>query len=292
MRAVSRVLSIALVLVAVTSGCQQGGLVPPPVYQGQPVVTGQAPVVTQPQLGAMPQQQLQSRISSLDRINEETERQLADSRQQRLLLENQLASRQAELDKLRDRLKTTTAQLVQARDQATAAEQRAQQAIAATRSRGGAVITANNSLNQQLPQWNLPGVTVARDADVVRVRIASSSLFGANSATLAGGATSTLDRIASELARTYPDQIIGIEGHTDNSQQQPGGPWVSNHHLSTAQAMAVYNHLIGAGLLRSGQLHVAGHGANHPLYSNTSAEARAANRRIEVVVYPERASGR
>lgn len=269
MRALSLVPTIALVALSVVAiGCRQQGIVPAPMYQNQ-VQTAQ---------------QLQSRVSSLDHVNLEKERQLASSRQEVLRLQNHLAQ-------VNERLKTTAAELSQARDAKALAERQAQQALAANRARGGATITANNSLNRHKPQFNIPGVSVGEDADVIRVQIASTSLFAANDATLNGNATNTLNQIASELARVYPNQRIGIEGHSDNTPLAPGGRWVSQHHLSTARAMAVYNQLAAAGQLRSEQLHVAGHGANHPRYSNASTSARDANQRIELVVYPEQIGG-
>ncbi len=36
------------------------------------------------------------------------------------------------------------------------------------------------------------------------------------------------------------------------------------------------------------QLFVIGHGANHPVVSNATKSGQARNRRIELVVYPER----
>jgi outer membrane protein OmpA-like peptidoglycan-associated protein len=36
---------------------------------------------------------------------------------------------------------------------------------------------------------------------------------------------------------------------------------------------------------------VVGFGANHPLYSNADPAGQAANRRVELVIYPDRAGG-
>ncbi len=276
MRAFSRAICATLAVLAISvSGCRRNWMVPAPVYQNQLQAAQQQHMSSLAQ-----QQQLQSRVSSLDRVNDEKERQLASSRQEVMRLQNHLAQ-------VNERLRTTATELAQARDAKAAAEEQAQRALAATQARGGAVITANNSLNKAIPQFNIPGVTAAQDGDVVRVQIAAANLFAADGAVIQGGGAATLNQVAAELARTYPNQIVGIEGHTDDSPRAAGGPWQSNHHLSTARAMAVYNHLSGTGTLRSEQLHVAGHGSNHPRYSNSSASARTANQRIELVVYPE-----
>jgi outer membrane protein OmpA-like peptidoglycan-associated protein len=40
--------------------------------------------------------------------------------------------------------------------------------------------------------------------------------------------------------------------------------------------------------MREGQLFLVAHGGNHPLVSNATAAGRARNRRVEIVIYPER----
>ena len=48
---------------------------------------------------------------------------------------------------------------------------------------------------------------------------------------------------ANEVLRTYPDQMIAVEGHTDNDPVV-GGQLRSNRELSFARAMVVYDVLI------------------------------------------------
>ena len=61
----------------------------------------------------------------------------------------------------------------------------------------------------------------------------------------------------------------------------------TSHHLSVAQATAIYDALRRAAGVPQQQLFVIGHGSNHPKMSNGTEAGRQANRRIEVVVYPE-----
>ena len=88
-----------------------------------------------------------------------------------------------------------------------------------------------------------------------------------------------------ELARAYPRQLIGVEGHYDAGGAVPAGTNLLQ--FTNARAMAVYNHLLTRGNLRAEQLHVAGYGGNHPVFSNATPAGREANQRIELVVYPE-----
>ena len=56
----------------------------------------------------------------------------------------------------------------------------------------------------------------------------------------------------------------------------------------TARAAAVFDFLTTRTPLKEGQLFIVAHGANHPLVSNATAAGRTRNRRVELVIYPER----
>ena len=104
-------------------------------------------------------------------------------------------------------------------------------------------ISPNNSFLQTLPAINIPGVFVRRDGDVIRIELPGNSLFESGSARLRPGASNLISDVAAELVRTYPDQIVGVEGHTDNDPIV-GSQGRSNHELSVARAMAVYDVLV------------------------------------------------
>ena len=54
-----------------------------------------------------------------------------------------------------------------------------------------------------------------------------------------------------------------------------------------ARAMIVFEAFVNRNYYRPEQLFVVGHGANHPFASNAPALGKEANRRVDVVVYPE-----
>jgi flagellar motor protein MotB len=112
-------------------------------------------------------------------------------------------------------------------------------------------------------------------------------LFETGSARLRPGAANLVADAAAELRRNYPDQIIGIEGYTD-SDPIAGGQWRNNHELSSARAMAVFDVLVSSGRYRADQLLIVGHGPNRPVVSNATLEGKQRNRRVELVVYPEK----
>ena len=227
-------------------------------------------------------QQLQDRANALDRDNQETNTLLAQARQQAKVSEDQLAA-------LRDQLRSVTSQLAQYRNDKENADKRVQALTASMQRQGGVSINPNNSFLQTLPAVNIAGVFVRRDGDVIRIELPGQTLFESGSARLRPGAINLISDVAAELARTYPDQIIGVEGHTDNDPIA-GSQWRNNHELSVARAMTVYDVLVNRTRLQGNQLFVVGHGSNHPIVSNATLEGKQRNRRVELVVYPERKS--
>jgi flagellar motor protein MotB len=265
-----RRIAFALVALAV-AGCQQNPFAssppPPAPYQQQQVAMLQQ------------QQAMQSRTSSLDLDNQDLQAKLAVQQQQNQVLQNTLAT-------TREQLNSINQQLVQTRESQQNTEQQAQVMAASMRKRNVATISANNSLERNLPTMNIPGVEVRQDGDVVRVEMPVDRLFNPGTAQIRQDAVPMLDSVASELERAYPAQIIGVEGHTD-SDPPPPGVFMSDHQLSIARAAAVFDYLTTRGHMRPQQLFVVGHGANHPVVSNASMQGKARNRRVELVVYPD-----
>jgi flagellar motor protein MotB len=269
-----RCLIVALLLAA--PGCGRNPFAP----------NQQAQVAVQQQMQTIAQQnqEYQSRAASLDRDNQELESMLAQSRQQIQLLNDDVAA-------TRQQLQTTTNQLLAIRTDNERLKHSSSQLVATVQQRAGAEIRANNTLLKNLAVKQIPGVEVRQDGDVVRVEIPADRLFMPGSNYPQNGGEQLIESVGADLRRNFPDHIIGIEGHTDDaathSQQFP-----TNHHLSAAQALAVYNLLVQRNTMPATQLFVIGHGANHPVVSNATDAGKARNRRIEFVVYPERMASR
>ena len=225
-------------------------------------------------------QELQNRADVLDRDNQELEKLLAQSRQQADVAEDRAGI-------LREQLSDTASQLAQLRQAKDESDQKARTLTASMQRRGSVTITPNNSFRQTLPAIHLPGIEARRDGDVIRIELPESRLFRPGSADFLPDAGSLIAAVAEEVARTYPRQAVGVEGHTDrNAAGQDAGGY--NMQLSVNWAFAVYNALIAQGRLRAEQLTVAGHGANYPVVSDGPPGGRQRNRRVELVIYPER----
>ena len=109
-------------------------------------------------------------------------------------------------------------------------------------------------------------------------------LFPSGSADLSDIGEETLSEVARALA-DFPDRAFQVEGHTDNVPIKTSR-FPSNWELSTARAVSVVKLFVDSGM-NADNLSAAGFGEFQPRADNASAEGRALNRRIEVVMLPD-----
>lgn len=204
--------------------------------------------------------------------------------------------RSVALDADNQHLHALLAQQQQQSSQLQAALQQSQRELAELRNSGGGaggsvarrgVSARAASHGGPLPLVSIRGTEVVPDGDLVRIRLESSQLFNSGRSELKADVNATLDSIAQVLKSDYAGRQVGIEGHTD-SDPITKSKWKSNHDLSVARSVAVFEALKRRGIPES-QLFVAGYGPNHPLAASNSKQSKSQNRRVEIVVYPESA---
>lgn len=83
--------------------------------------------------------------------------------------------------------------------------------------------------------------------------------------------------------RSFNDPEVIVEGHTDST-----GSTEVNQQLSQERATAVKEYLVSNNTLPGNSLLAVGYGSARPLMSNETAEGRAVNRRIDVIITPRR----
>ncbi len=112
-------------------------------------------------------------------------------------------------------------------------------------------------------------------------------LFDSGKAELRQSSFEKLDKIADVLNTTVKELSIGIEGHTDDIQIQRSG-WKSNWELSSARALSVLHYMTQTRDISPGRLSATGYGEFRPLADNSTSEGRQENRRVEIVILPNR----
>jgi OOP family OmpA-OmpF porin len=91
---------------------------------------------------------------------------------------------------------------------------------------------------------------------------------------------------AQRAIRTFGEPNLVIEGHTDST-----GSEERNQDLSQRRAESVRAYLVANGTLPQEKIIAVGYGSKRPLASNKTAEGRAINRRIDVIIRPQAESG-
>jgi outer membrane protein OmpA-like peptidoglycan-associated protein len=196
-----------------------------------------------------------------------TDRQLSSARQK--LADASAASKQSEAQ----------AQVEAERRARAAAEEQAKDKISQAQSQLDAErqarLAAEESARGAREALEKAG-TVKEEARGTVITLSGSVLFASGRSVLLPSAQQTLDQVADAL-RTGAGNIL-VEGHTDSR-----GADRTNLTLSKERAGAVVEYLVSRGVPRE-RLEAAGLGSSRPVADNSSAEGRANNRRVEIVL--------
>lgn len=123
-------------------------------------------------------------------------------------------------------------------------------------------------------------VKVTQSARGIAVEINASVLFASGQANLEGESMKVLTAVAEVL--TEVDNNIQVEGYSDNAPIN-SALYPSNWELSSARASSVAR-LFGEAGIAPDRLVVLGYGENRPVASNDTAEGRARNRRVTIMI--------
>ncbi|OJH42553.1 OmpA family protein [Cystobacter ferrugineus] len=207
----------------------------------------------------------EQRQAEIQRQQEETARLQAEQEAQaRAQREEQ--ERQAKLTETQSRMEQLNAQLEQERQARLQAEQRAAAAEAEAR--------AQREVAEELR--NIRQVQVKEETRGLVLTLSGSVLFRSGSADLLATARRRLNEVAEALKKA-PNPLV-IEGHTDSL-----GPAELNEELSYLRAEAVRDYLVARGVDPE-RIRTEGRGKDQPIASNATAEGRANNRRVEIIL--------
>jgi len=147
---------------------------------------------------------------------------------------------------------------------------------------GGAAI--GNALDRQeaeLRQQLDSDVQITNTGDRLILTMPQDILFPVDSFNIRPDLRSDLFKVADSLQK-YPDTTVQVVGHTDSD-----GDASYNQGLSERRANAVADVLMNGGVPFS-RINAFGWGEDQPVASNLTAEGKAQNRRVEIVILPNR----
>ena len=186
--------------------------------------------------------------------------------------EQALASENARLEKLRKELESRS--------------QRVAELEKVIASKDAAMTKLKNAISAALTNFEGKGLTVEQRNGKVYVHMENKLLFESGSWAVGAKGREAVKQLGNVLAEN-PDIAILIEGHTDNVPYTGSGQLSGNWDLSTKRATAIVNLLRENPAIHPENLTAAGRGEYAPVASNDTAEGRAKNRRIEVILTPK-----
>lgn len=120
----------------------------------------------------------------------------------------------------------------------------------------------------------------------VHVVLSETALFESGRWEVTDKGISLLAKVAA-IAATRNDIALTVMGHTDNTAYPSGKEVKDNWDFSVMRASAVAKQLLKASpRLSASRVSAAGHGEYAPKVRNISANNRALNRRIEIIIEP------
>ena len=128
-------------------------------------------------------------------------------------------------------------------------------------------------------QRKVVDVKSRREGLVISLR--EIGFFGSGSAAIQPSAQGALNRLGALLATRT--ESMRIEGHTDNVPIH-NSQFSSNWELSTARASELLRLFVSRYNMNPARLSIAGYAEFHPAASNDTAEGRARNRRVDIVI--------
>ena len=115
------------------------------------------------------------------------------------------------------------------------------------------------------------------------VSLQEAGFFDSGAVGIRASAVPVLNRIAAVL----PESALRVEGHTDDVPIHTA-QFASNWELSSSRASSIARLLLLHPNIHADRMSVAGYAEYHPVASNATAEGRARNRRVDIVLLTEK----
>lgn len=141
-----------------------------------------------------------------------------------------------------------------------------------------------DALEEEIQRGEL---TISNLEGKLTVNLLNQILFDSGATQLREEGKKVLKNLGDVLNR-FPDRALQIAGHTDNVPISPRllERFPTNWELSTARATSVIHFLQQEAGIPGNRLVAAGFSEYQPIAANNSAEGRAQNRRIEILLVP------
>lgn len=151
---------------------------------------------------------------------------------------------------------------------------------------GGAGVIIGDRMDKQAQriEEEIPGAEVERIDDGIVITFDENSgvYFDTNMHDLKTESIQTLDKL-SKVLQEYPDTDVLVVGHTDAT-----GPRTFNMTLSEQRAKSVTHYFTNTKGISKARFTTEWFGPDNPVADNGTVEGRAKNRRVNVVIVPNK----
>lgn len=201
-------------------------------------------------------------------------------------LELTLAKKEGNLDNFRQELERSRQELEDKRIQLMARGQRINELESVLARKDSAVTALKNKITNALLGFQDQGLTIEQKNGKVYVSLEEQLLFKSGSWVVDAKGKEALVKLGKVL-QTQSDVGVLVEGHTDNVPYGGNGNVTDNWDLSVKRATSIVKILTENSDINPTQLTAAGRSEYMPLDSADTKEARAKNRRTEIIITPK-----
>jgi len=196
------------------------------------------------------------------------------------------------LDKYKDELSVKEKMLAMQQDSLTRAraelaikEQRINEMQNILAQKDAEVKALKDKVSNALKGFEGSGLKVHEKDGKVYVSMDDKLLFASGSWTINEQGLKAIKQLA-QVLENETDISVNIEGHTDNVPYHGSGQVKDNWDLSVMRATSVVKALLQSGNIAPTRLSASGRSEYLPLDENNTPEARAKNRRTEIILTP------
>ena len=154
------------------------------------------------------------------------------------------------------------------------------------RSREEAINAIRRKVTDALTGFDGKGLSISIKNGNVYVSMDDKLLFRSGSFEIDPNGARAVHNLATVLAQN-PDINVMVEGHTDDVPYRPNGQLRDNLDLSAKRATTVVRLLLENKGIAPSRIIAAGRGESLPVASGKTSEARAKNRRTEIILTPK-----
>ncbi|MBR4341144.1 MAG: flagellar motor protein MotB [Lachnospiraceae bacterium] len=143
-----------------------------------------------------------------------------------------------------------------------------------------------DAISEMTERYNISGLMeVGMDVNgkYVELTINGSVLFDSGKADLKSESLPLMSKVG-DILKVYSKHDVQVIGHTDNIPMK-SSKYESNDILSSARAISAAHYLINEKGIDVNRISWTGRGEYDPIDTNSTAEGRARNRRIEIRIY-------